>query len=115
VRAMPRLRDLDPDFLDLDFSDVVEAFTSEKSWDLSTLGLDPDELAWWRKRLRKPHKPHRPSLSKIIEAAAKAAKKTGEPLTSVTMPDGTKLDFSKAADVAADDEVENWLRKQKGH
>ena len=55
-------------------------------------------------------KPRRPSIRKLIENAEKA----GKPVTSVTLPDGTKLDFSKA-DATADDEVENWLSKQKGH
>jgi hypothetical protein len=54
----------------------------------------------------------RPSISKMIAQAEKA---TGKPVTSITMPDGTKFDFSKATDATADDEVENWLRKQKGH
>ena len=37
-------------------------------------------------------KPRGPSISKIIAQAEKA---TGKPVTSITMPDGTKLDFSK--------------------
>jgi len=40
----------------------------------------------------KPRKPRRPSISKMIAQAEKA---TGKPVTSITMPDGTKLDFSK--------------------
>ena len=56
-------------------------------------------------------KPRRPSIRKLIENAEKA----GKPVTSVTTPDGTKLDFSKAPNAPADDEVENWLSKQKRH
>jgi len=40
---------------------------------------------------RKPRKPRRLSISKMIEQAEKA----GKPLASLTLPDGTKLDFSK--------------------
>jgi hypothetical protein len=63
--------------------------------------------------------PHTPkpcqSISKMIEQAEKA---TGKPVTSITAPDGMRFDFSKPPDATADDEVENWLRKQqkpKGH
>src|SRR5262249_61190269 len=37
-------------------------------------------------------KPRRTSISKMIKQAEKA---TGKPVTSITLPDGTKLDFSK--------------------
>ena len=40
---------------------------------------------------RKPRKPRRLSISKMIEQAEKA----GKPLAGLTLPDGTKLDFSK--------------------
>ena len=43
------------------------------------------------KPARKPRKPRRLSISKMIEQAEKA----GKPLASLTLPDGTKLDFSK--------------------
>jgi hypothetical protein len=102
---MPRLRDCD-----LELLDVVEALTTEKSVDIETLGLDPDELPELKNTLRclrKPHKP--PSLSKIIEQAAKAAKKTGEPLTSVTLPDGTRLDFTKTEQQG--NAVDQWFAK----
>ena len=36
-------------------------------------------------------KPRRPSIKKMIEGAEKA----GKPLASITLPGGTKLDFSK--------------------
>jgi len=38
--------------------------------------------------------PRRPSVGKMIAQAEKA---TGKPITSVTLPDGTKLDFGKLA------------------
>jgi hypothetical protein len=60
----------------------------------------------------KPRQPRKPSITKVIEQAEKA---TGKAVTAVTMPDGTRLDFSKAPNATADDEVENWLSKQKGH
>jgi hypothetical protein len=37
--------------------------------------------------------PRRPSIGKMI---ARAEKATGKPVTSITLPDGTKLDFSEA-------------------
>ena len=40
----------------------------------------------------KLRKPHRPSISKMIEQAEKA----GKTVTSITTPDGTKLDFGEA-------------------
>ena len=40
---------------------------------------------------RRQRKPRRPSISKMIEEADKS----GKPLASLTLPDGTKLDFSK--------------------
>jgi hypothetical protein len=45
---------------------------------------------------RKPRKPRRPSISKMIKQADKA----GKPLASLTLPDGTKLDFDKPESVA---------------
>ena len=44
---------------------------------------------------RRQRKPRRPSISKMIEEADKA----GKPLASITMPDGTKLDFGKPESV----------------
>jgi len=38
--------------------------------------------------------PRRPSIGKMI---ARAEKATGKPVTSITLPDGTKLDFGKPA------------------
>ena len=45
-----------------------------------------------KKAERKPRKSHGPSISTMIKQAEKA----GKPVTSVIMPDGTKLDFNKA-------------------
>jgi hypothetical protein len=47
---------------------------------------------------RRPRRPRRPSIRKLIEEAEKA----GKPVTSVTMPDGTKLDFSKPESAASE-------------
>lgn len=40
---------------------------------------------------QRQHKPHRPSIKTMIEQAEKA----GKPLASITLADGTKLDFGK--------------------
>jgi hypothetical protein len=47
-------------------------------------------------------KPRRPSISKLLEEAEKA----GKPVTSITLPDGTKLDFDKPDSATADNP---WL------
>lgn len=60
----------------------------------------------------RPRKPRAPNISKMIERAEKA---TGKAVTAVTLPDGTRLDFNKPTNATADDEVESWLSKQKGH
>jgi hypothetical protein len=54
-----------------------------------------------KKAERKPRKPPRPSISTMIEQAEKA---TGKPVTSVTMPDGTKFDFNKAESTEPENE-----------
>jgi len=51
----------------------------------------PDGLRTPAEATRKPSKPRRQSISKMIEQA----EKTGKPLASLTLPDGTKLDFGK--------------------
>jgi hypothetical protein len=63
---------------------------------------------------RRERKPRRPSIRTLIKQAEKA---TGKPVTSITSPDGTKLDFGKPPDATSDDEAENWFRKhqKKGH
>jgi hypothetical protein len=75
------------------------------------LGFAPPPVESDNCPTRGPRKARRASIRKLIADAEKA----GKPVTSVTLPDGTKLDFSKATDATADDEVENWFRKQKGH
>ena len=55
----------------------------------------PDGLRTPAEAARKPSKPRRQSISKMIEQA----EKTGKPLASLTLPDGTKLDFGKPAPV----------------
>ena len=44
-----------------------------------------------QRKPRQPGKPRRPSIKQMVEGAEKA----GKPLASITLPDGTKLDFSK--------------------
>jgi hypothetical protein len=57
----------------------------------------------------------KPSLSRTIKQAEKAA---GKPLTSVTLPDGTKLVFGEPEPteetnpLALDADVESWLSRQ---
>jgi hypothetical protein len=48
-------------------------------------------------------KPHRPSIGKTIEQAEKA----GKLLASITMPDGTRLDFTKTEQQG--NEVDQWI------
>ena len=67
-----------------------------------TLGIAPKSVP----------KPRKPSIRTIIVQAEKA---TGKAVTAVTLPDGTRLDFNKPTNATADDEVESWLSKQKGH
>jgi hypothetical protein len=56
---------------------------------------------------RKLQQSRAPSISKMIEQAKNAG-------ASITLSDGTKLDFGKPdAPPSSDDEVENWLSKQK--
>ena len=44
-----------------------------------------------QRRPRKPGKPRRPSISTMIKQSEQA----GKPLATITLPDGTKLDFNK--------------------
>ena len=67
------------------------------------------EDAQRKKAERKPRKPPRPSISPMIEQAEKA---TGRPVTSVTMPDGTKLDFNKTESTEPENEWLADLRKE---
>jgi hypothetical protein len=59
-----------------------------------------------------PAQPRKPRMRTLVKQAEAA---TGKPVTAITLPDGTKLDFTEATDATADDEVENWFRKQKEH
>jgi hypothetical protein len=52
----------------------------------------PDELKTAAQAGHRQRVPRRPSIGKMIAQAEKA---TGKPITSVTLPDGTKLDFGK--------------------
>jgi hypothetical protein len=82
--------------------DYSEAAISAFAADLAT-ELPP--------RTPKPRQPRAPRAATLIEQAKKAG-------GSITLPDGTRLDFGKPPDATADEEVENWLRKQqkpKGH
>jgi hypothetical protein len=51
-------------------------------------------------------RPRRPSIGKMIAQAEKA---TGKPVTSVTLPDGTKLDFGQAKQEG--NAVDEWIAK----
>jgi len=55
----------------------------------------------------KPRKPRRPSISKMIAQAEKA---TGKPVTAITLPDGTKLDFEREQS-SQGNEVDQWIAK----
>jgi hypothetical protein len=86
----------------------------------ATVGIDigrtkprvppPDDLLAPAKPARKPRKAN---ISKLIEQAEKA----GKPLASITMPDGTKLDFGKAEQQG--NELDQWIerhaRAPEGH
>jgi hypothetical protein len=50
--------------------------------------------------------PRRPSIGKMIEQAEQA----GKPLASITLPDGTKLDFGKPEQQQGN-EVDDWIAK----
>jgi len=82
--------------------DYSEAAISALAADLAT------ELRQFPPRTPKPRQPRAPRAATLIEQAKKAG-------GSITLPDGTRLDFGKPPDATADDEVENWFRKQKGH
>jgi len=67
-----------------------------------------DELVASLPKSPKPPKPRKPSIRELVKQAKAAG------ATAITLPDGTKLELTKATDATADDEVENWLSKQKG-
>jgi hypothetical protein len=66
----------------------------------------PGDLAMAVKKSRPGHGQRRPSIAKMI----KQAEKCGREVTSVTLPDGTKLDFSKPESTTSND-LDNWLAK----
>jgi hypothetical protein len=59
--------------------------------------LFPHEAERVTATLEGQRKPRRPSISKMIEEAERA----GKPLASITMPDGTKLDFGTPESIEA--------------
>jgi len=66
----------------------IDAFAAE----LAEFFADWDaEIAQRKKAERKPRQPRTPSIKQMIERAEQASK----PVTSITMPDGTKIDFNK--------------------
>jgi hypothetical protein len=79
---------------------------------ISAFGVEMGQLfAKWeaedaqrKKAERKPRKSHGPSISTMIKQAEKA---TGKPLASITMPDGTKMDFAKPE--SSEPEINPWL------
>src|SRR5262249_26208277 len=79
----------------------------------------PDGLRAPADAARKPRKPRRPSISKMIEEAERA----GKPGTSITMPEGTTINFSQepsgevdtpASVVAPDRIIELCKRGKRG-
>jgi hypothetical protein len=74
-----------------DYSEAgISAFAAETTELFRAMRAEVEEQR--ARQPRQPRKPPRPSVSKMIEQAEKA---TGKPVTSITLPDGTKLDFSK--------------------
>jgi hypothetical protein len=70
------------------------------------LNLEVDKtglLARWPGPLKRA--PRRPSIRRLVQQA----EASGRPVASVTMPDGTKLDFSKAEQQG--DAVDEWIAK----
>jgi hypothetical protein len=51
-------------------------------------------------------KPRKPSIRTLVTQAEKA---TGKAVTAITMPDGAKLDFTKAEQQG--NEVDQWIAK----
>jgi hypothetical protein len=86
-----------------DYSETaISAFAAEMAelfakWDA--------EDAQRKKAERKPRQPRRPNIKQMIEGAEKANK----PLASITMPDGTKLDFDKPGEGEAEKNLKDLL------
>jgi hypothetical protein len=69
--------------------------------------------AYWRaQEPREPRAPHMPTLADVAKQANKAALAVAR---YEIRPDGTVVVVTGKPDATADDEVENWLSKQKGH
>jgi hypothetical protein len=74
--------------------DYSEAAISDFAAEMGKLFAKWDaEDARSKRTERKPPKPRRPSIRTMIAQAEKA---TGKPLASITLADGTKLDFGKS-------------------
>jgi hypothetical protein len=54
--------------------------------------LPPSQTSRTIVRPPRQRQPRKPSIRKIVAQAEKA---TGKPVTSITMPDGTRLEFGK--------------------
>ena len=52
-------------------------------------------------------KPGRPSIRAMVKQAEKA---TGKPVTAITLPDGTKLDFEREQP-SQGNELDQWIAK----
>jgi len=68
-----------------DWAAIVEEHLAAKARELAK-ARPLDE-----RKPREPGKPRRPSISKMIKQTEQA----GKPLATITLPDGTKLDFNK--------------------
>jgi nucleotide-binding universal stress UspA family protein len=65
--------------------------------------------------MKRPRKPRKPTLESVVKQASKAGIEVG---AYKVAPDGTitvVVGKPDAIATAADDEVENWLSKQKGY
>ena len=79
----------------------------KRTWAMGCDGLiDREDFMYLAKRARsRKRKPRRPSIREMVTAAEKA----GTPLASITLPDGTKLDFTKAEQQG--NELDQWIAK----
>jgi hypothetical protein len=78
--------------------ELLRELRKERFKDFASLPQQPPEPP-------KPRKPRAPSISKMIERAEKA---TGKAVTAITLPDGTKLDFTTDQQPNA---VDEWMAK----
>ena len=85
-------RERDPlDFTDPLLRRLIDSYRARHPLPPPPTSATVDGLRTPAEAARKTRKPRRLSVSKMIEQAEKA----GKPLASLTLPDGTKLDFSK--------------------